>query len=64
MYVSFDPKVNYDFGGKHAQTYTEKCVCGKVFEISTKKDFEPEYCTHIFVKCDCGKSVHFELPVN
>ena len=53
-----------DFGGKWAQTYTEKCECGNVIEVSTQPDRHPEYYTEVFVKCPCGKSVGFYLPVN
>lgn len=59
----FDEKM-YDFGKKFAQTYKEKCECGKEIEVSTQQDSGPEYYTTIFVKCVCGKSVLFELPVN
>ena len=56
----------YDFGGEYAQTYIEKCVCGKETEVSTQKDHRSaEYYTDVYVKCSsCGKSVKFELPVN
>lgn len=54
----------YDFGGEYSQTYKEKCVCGKEIEVSTQTDDSPEYYTDVFVKCDCGNSVHFSLPVN
>jgi len=54
----------YDFGGKNAQTYKELCECGNKIEVSTKKDDGPEYYTDIYVKCKCGKSICFNLPVN
>ena len=54
----------YDFNGEFAQTYKEQCECGKVIEVSTQKDKNPEYYTDLFVKCECGKSVCFTLPVN
>lgn len=54
----------YDFGGDYAQTYMGKCVCGNTIEVSTQEDDQPEYRTDVFVKCSCGKSVKFELPVN
>ena len=55
----------YDFGSEYAQTYTETCKCGQVLAVSTKKDWGgAEYATDVYVKCTCGKSVHFELPVN
>jgi hypothetical protein len=54
----------YDFGGEFAQTYSENCKCGKVIEVSTQEDNHPEYKTEVFVKCQCGESVAFLLPVN
>lgn len=54
----------YEFGSKYAQTYSASCVCGKTIEVSTQEDNNPEYYTTVFVKCDCGKSVKFDLPVN
>ncbi len=55
----------FDFGGEYAQTYTSKCSkCGKVFEVSTQDDDRPEYYTDIYIRCDCGNSVEFILPVN
>ena len=54
----------YDFGGEFSQVYTQKCECGNVIEISTQKDASPEYYTDVYVKCNCGRSVKFLLPVN
>ena len=54
----------YNFGSELAQTYSEKCECGKVVEVSAQKDFAPEYIIQIFVKCECGLAVEFALPVN
>ncbi len=48
---------------RRSYAYTEKCKCGKDFEILTQDGFG-EYQTDIYVKCDCGEYVHFELPVN
>ena len=53
-----------DFGGEYSQEYKANCSCGKEFNISTQEDIHPEYYTDIFVKCDCGESVKFILPVN
>lgn len=53
----------YDFDSEYAQTYVEVCECGRSIEVSTQKDNCPEYYTPIFVKCVCGKSVGFRLPV-
>lgn len=55
----------YDFGRELSQVYSGKCdCCGKTTEISTQKDKSPETYTEVFVKCDCGWSVWFVLPVN
>ncbi len=54
----------YEFGDQSAQTYSQKCECGRVIEVSTQKDENPEYYTDVHVKCACGKSVYFSLPVN
>jgi hypothetical protein len=54
----------YDFGGEAACTYSRKCECGNIIEVSTQKDDEPEYYTDIYVRCSCGKSVLFMLPVH
>lgn len=57
-------KNGYDFGGRFAQTYTNQCECGEEVEVSTQEDNNPEYLTTVFVRCKCGKSVKFNLPVN
>ncbi len=54
----------YDFGGKFGEVHTKTCDCGKEISVSTQRDESPEYYTTVFVKCDCGKSVEFSLPVN
>ena len=54
----------YDFDEEYAETFREKCECGEVLEVSTQKDRHPEYYTDVFVRCKCGKSVKFNLPVN
>ena len=54
----------FDFGEEHAQTYIKSCDCGKVIELSTQKDENPEYYTYVYIKCSCGKSVYFSIPVN
>jgi cytochrome c1 len=55
----------YDFDGEFAQTYTEKCpACGTETEVSTQRDGNPEYYTGVYVRCTCGDSVAFNLPVN
>ena len=54
----------YEFGNEFAQTYEKICECGRKIEVSTQKDEDPEYYTEIHVRCACGKSVEFDLPVN
>lgn len=55
----------HDFNGEYSQVYKSECEnCGAVVEISTQRDDWPEYYTNVFVKCYCGASVYFSLPVN
>jgi hypothetical protein len=55
----------YDFDEEFAQTYTETCAnCGDKIQVSTQQDRTPEYYTAVYVKCMCGDSVEFRLPVN
>jgi hypothetical protein len=55
----------YDFGSECAQTYIETCSgCGEDIQVSTQEDRCPEYTTEVYVRCRCGTSVRFELPVN
>jgi hypothetical protein len=54
----------FDFGDPDACTYSAICECGRKIEVSAQKDHFSEYITDVFVRCICGKSVHFELPVN
>lgn len=54
----------YDFGSRFAQAYSEQCECGETIEVSTQTDNMPEYYTDVYVRCKCGKSVCFTLPVN
>lgn len=44
--------------------YAQICNCGKTIELLTQKDNHPEYYTNVFVLCDCGEYVLFQLPVN
>jgi hypothetical protein len=47
------------------QVYIETCrKCGNVHHVITQKDNYPEYHADVHVICDCGKRVHFRLPVN
>lgn len=54
----------YDFGGSCAETYEAVCECGERVEVSTQQDCDPEYYADVYVKCSCGRSVYFSLPVN
>ena len=53
----------YDFDEKYAQTYTKECECGRKIEVSTKRDQHSAYYTHVYVRCECGKSVCVILPL-
>ncbi len=54
----------YDFDEEYSETYSGICECGNIIEVATQKDESPEYYTTVFVRCQCGDSVKFELPVN
>lgn len=54
----------YDFGGNYAETYSETCECGRVIEVSSRRDNGADYYTYVYVRCACGKSVEFTLPAN
>jgi hypothetical protein len=55
----------YDFGSEYAQTYTAVCPrCAAEVEVSAQRDEDPEYYTEVHVRCPCGGSVSFSLPVN
>ncbi len=55
----------YDFGSEMAKTYTEECQCGKKIDTSTQDGLEwSEYETEVYVRCECGGSVRFLVPVN
>ena len=54
----------YDFDEAGAETYKETCECGNVIEVSTLEDDSPAYYIAVFVKCQCGESVEFNLPAN
>ena len=53
-----------DFNGAFSQTYQESCKCGQIITLSSQEDDRPEYYHTVFVKCKCGNSVKFCLPVN
>jgi hypothetical protein len=44
--------------------YENKCECGKKVILLTQHDNNPEYYANIYAKCDCGKYLLFQLPVN
>lgn len=45
--------------------YQNKCdVCGHTLNVSTQQDKYPEYYTDVYVQCECGNWVKFNLPVN
>ena len=44
--------------------YHNTCDCGKQHVIRTQSSNFPEYETEVYVLCDCGDYVEFELPVN
>jgi hypothetical protein len=44
--------------------YEQKCQCGKIHIMLTQEDNDPEYHTRVYVLCDCGQYVEFNLPVN
>ncbi len=55
----------HDFGSEHSETFVEDCSnCGKTHHVSTQQDSNPEYYTEVYIKCTCGESVRFLLPVN
>ena len=45
--------------------YTQQCkYCGAAITVLTQQDDEPEYRTQVYVQCQCGDYVEFNLPVN
>jgi hypothetical protein len=48
----------------HSYQYEELCKCGKRHFLETQEDIYPEYYADVYLKCDCGQYVKFELPVN
>ncbi len=46
-------------------SYEKKCPCCDCEqELLTQRDGFPEYYTSVYLKCQCGEYIHFELPVN
>lgn len=51
--------------GKDGYEYKKKCkTCGSNILVLTQQDDDPEYYTTIYVQCECGEFIHFDLPVN
>lgn len=49
----------------HRHSYIKKCSCCDCEqEILTQRDDFPEYYAEIYLKCQCGEFIEFELPVN
>ena len=54
-----------EFDPEDTQTYKAKCnKCEKEIEVITQKDNYPEYYTDVYVRCQCGGTARFVLPVN
>ncbi len=54
-----------EFGSFGSDVYIETCKgCGEDIEVSAQRYAPSEYTTDIHVRCRCGESVHFEIPVN
>lgn len=49
----------------HRFSYKKQCsCCGLEQEILTQRSDFPEYETEIYLVCQCGEYIEFELPVN
>lgn len=44
--------------------YHSTCECGKNYIVYTQEDRRPEYYTYVYIPCECGEYVRFDLPVN
>jgi len=45
--------------------YEQTCAqCNKVNAVFTQEDDGSEYHTQVYVLCECGEVVQFDLPVN
>ncbi len=54
-----------DISDEDANSYTEVCsCCGLKQIILTQRDNYPEYYTNIYLQCQCGEYIKFQLPVN
>lgn len=46
-------------------TYTEICPCCSLEqEILTREDFSTQDYMDVYLQCQCGEYIKFELPVN
>ncbi len=46
-------------------SYVKECsCCGLNQTILTQEDDFPEYHTEIYLQCQCGEYIEFDLPVN
>ncbi len=49
----------------HRHEYKKDCdCCGLTQQILTKRDNFPEYYAEIYLRCQCGEYIEFDLPVN
>lgn len=58
--------MRFDEIPKWRQTiYQKRCEkCDYTMNVSTQRDDSPEYYTDVYIQCDCGNWVKFDLPVN
>lgn len=49
---------------KRETKYEETCDCGKIHVVFTQRDDSPGYYTYVYILCECGECVKFELPAN
>jgi hypothetical protein len=48
----------------HRFPYEKTCKCGKKFVLLSQKNDDPEYYTSLYLLCECGEYVKFNIPVN
>lgn len=54
-----------ELGESDRYSYVKKCPCCELDQVVfTQQDSYPEYYTNIYLRCQCGEYIHFELPVN
>lgn len=49
---------------RRSQHHFECETCAATYTVYTQEDDSPEYYTWVYMQCDCGDYVVFELPVN